>query len=52
YLSNRGHLKAPGRPQGRRHIVTAGPFGKNVEDLKLMMQVLAANGQNHLPELP
>jgi len=23
-----------------------------VEDLKLMMQVLAANGQNHLPELP
>ena len=52
FLSNRGHLKAPGKPQGRRHIVTPGPFAKNVDDLLLMMEVLGNNTQYQLPELP
>lgn len=52
YLSNRGHLKAPNKPQGRRHVVTPGPFAKNVEDLMLLMEVLGNNAQNPLPELP
>jgi amidase len=52
YLSNRGHLKNPNRPQGRRHIVTPGPFAKNVEDIILMMQVLGNNSKYRLPELP
>ena len=52
FLSNRGHLKAPGKPQGRRHIVTPGPFAKNVDDLILMMEVLGNNAKYQLPELP
>ena len=52
FLSNRGHLKAPGKPQGRRHIVTPGPFAKNVDDLILMMEVLGDNFKHQLPELP
>ena len=52
YLSNRGHLKAPNQPQGRRHIVTPGPFAKNVADLMLLMQVLGNNLKYQLPELP
>lgn len=52
YLSNRGHLKAPNKPQGRRHIVTPGPIAKNVEDLMLLMEVLGDNLTNQLPELP
>lgn len=52
FLSNRGHLKAPEKPQGRRHIVTPGPFAKNVDDLILMMEVLGNNSKYQLPELP
>lgn len=52
YLSNRGHLKVPNKPQGRRHMVTPGPFAKNVSDLILMMQVLGNNSKYQLPELP
>lgn len=52
FLSNRGNLKAPGHPQGRRHIVTPGPFAKNVSDLMLMMEVLGNNSKYRLPEIP
>lgn len=52
YLSNRGHVKAPNKPQGRRHIITPGPFAKNVDDLIVMMQVLGDNSKYRLPELP
>ncbi len=52
YLSNRGHVKAPNKPQGRRHIITPGPFAKNVSDLILMMEVLGDNAKYRLPELP
>ncbi len=52
YLSNRGHVKAPKKPQGRRHIITPGPFAKNVDDLILMMKVLGNNAKYRLPELP
>ncbi|MFT7613686.1 MAG: amidase [Parvicellaceae bacterium] len=52
YLSNRGHIKYPNKPQGRRHIVTPGPLAKNVDDLMLMMQVLGTNSKYQLPELP
>lgn len=52
YLSNKGNLKAPGKPQGRRHIVTPGPFAKNVGDLMLMMEVLGNNSNYQLPEIP
>ncbi|CAL2105216.1 amidase [Tenacibaculum sp. 190524A02b] len=51
YLSNRGHVKVPKKPQGRRHIITPGPFAKNVSDLILMMQVLGDNAKYRLPEL-
>ncbi len=52
FLSNRGHLKVPNKPQGRRHIVTPGPFAKNVDDLILIMKVLGNNSKYRLPELP
>ncbi len=52
YLSNRGHVKVLKKPQGRRHIITPGPFAKNVSDLILMMQVLGDNAKYRLPELP
>jgi amidase len=52
FLSNRGHLKVKNKPQGRRHIVTPGPFAKNVTDLLLMMEVLGNNSNYELPELP
>ncbi|NRA51933.1 MAG: amidase [Phaeodactylibacter sp.] len=52
YLSNRGHIKVANKPQGRRHIVTPGPFAKNVSDLILLMQVLGNNAKHRLPELP
>jgi len=52
FLSNRGHLKAPNKPQGRRHIVVPGPFARNVADLMLIMQVLGNNSRYQLPELP
>lgn len=52
YLSNRGHLKGPNKPQGRRHILTAGPLGKNVDDVMLMMNALGNNLKYRLPELP
>lgn len=52
FLSNRGHIKVANKPQGRRHIVTPGPFAKNVDDLMLMMQVLGNNSKYRLPELP
>jgi len=51
-LSNRGHLKYPNKPQGRRHIVTPGPFSKNIADLILMMEVLADNRAYPLAEIP
>lgn len=51
-LSNRGHLKSPGKPQGRRHIVVPGPFAKNIDDLTLMMTVLADNETYPLAEIP
>lgn len=50
YLSNRGHVKANGKPQGRRHVITPGPFAKNVEDLQLLMTVLGNNTAHALPE--
>lgn len=52
FLSNRGHLKVPGRPQGRRHIVTPGPFAKNIDDILLMMNVLANHDQHPIAEIP
>ena len=52
FLSNRGHLKVPGKPQGRRHMVTPGPFANNIEDLKLAMRVMVDQRQHHLSELP
>lgn len=52
FLSNKGHIKAPNKPQGTRHIVTPGPLAKNVDDLMLMMQVLGNNLKHPLPELP
>ena len=52
FLSNKGHLKAPKKPQGRRHIVTPGPFARNVDDLILMMRVLGNNSKYRLSELP
>ena len=52
FLSNRGHLKVSKKPQGRRHIVTPGPFAKNIDDLILMMRVLGKNSKHRLPELP
>ncbi|WP_196888482.1 amidase [Aureivirga sp. CE67] len=52
FLSNRGHLKVPNKPQGRRHIITPGPLAKNVDDLMLMMQVLGDNSKYRLPETP
>jgi len=52
YLSNRGHVKVPKKPQGRRHIITPGPLAKNIDDLMLMMQVLGDNSKYRLPELP
>jgi amidase len=51
-LSNRGHLKNPNKPQGRRHIVVPGPFANKVEDLILLMQVLANYKAYPLPEMP
>ncbi len=51
FLSNRGHLKVSNKPQGRRHVVTPGPFAKNVTDLMLMMEVLGNNSRNEFPEL-
>jgi amidase len=51
-LTNRGHLKYPKKPQGRRHIITAGPLAKNVEDVLLMMQVLTNFKKHSLPEAP
>jgi len=52
FLSNRGHLKVPGKPQGRRHVVTPGPFANNIDDLKLAMRVMTDQRQHHLSELP
>jgi amidase len=51
-LTNRGHLKYPNKPQGRRHIVTPGPLAKSVEDIVLMMQVLTNFKKHLLPEVP
>jgi amidase len=51
FLSNRGHLKVKNKPQGRRHIITPGPFAKNATDLLLMMEVLGNNTKYELPEL-
>lgn len=51
-LSNRGHLKHPKQPQGRRHIVVPGPFANKVEDLLLMMRVMVAPSQQPYAELP
>lgn len=51
-LSNRGHVQAKGKALGRRQIVTPGPFGKNVADVRLMMNVLGANAKYPQAELP
>lgn len=51
-LSNRGHLKVPKKPQGGRHIITPGPFARNIDDLILMMKALGNNSKCRLPELP
>ena len=40
YVSNAGHLNAPGRPIGRRHVITPGPLANSVEDLRLTLKVL------------
>lgn len=52
FLSNRGHLRNPNKPQGRRHIITPGPLAKNVDDLILTMQVLTDFKNYPLPEIP
>ncbi len=52
FLSNRGHIKAPNKPQGTRHIVTPGPLAKNVTDLLLLMEVLGNNSKYPLSEIP
>lgn len=52
YISNRGHLKVPGKPQGRRHVVTPGPFANSLEDIKLAIRVLANNNKIPVSELP
>ncbi|MBL4582199.1 MAG: hypothetical protein JKY29_10300, partial [Gammaproteobacteria bacterium] len=51
-LSNRGHLKNPNKPQGRRHVVVPGPLAKNIEDLELMMNVIGNNSSYPLAEIP
>lgn len=51
-LSNKGHLKNPNKPQGRRHIVVPGPFAHKVTDLILMMNVLTNHQKYPLPEIP
>jgi len=52
FLSNKGHLKYPNQPQGRRHIVTPGTFAKNIDDLLLIMPVLADNKTYPSAEIP
>ncbi|TNE81789.1 MAG: amidase [Bacteroidetes bacterium] len=52
FISNRGHLKVPGKSQGRRHIVTPGPLANSLDDLVLSMQVLADYTRYPVPELP
>ncbi|MEO0334111.1 MAG: amidase family protein, partial [Bacteroidota bacterium] len=39
-LSNQGHIRFPGKPQGHRYVTVAGPLARNIEDLILMMNVL------------
>jgi len=51
-LSNRGHLKNPNKPQGRRHIVVPGPFAHTVNDLILLMKVFSNHLKYPLPEIP
>ncbi|WKN41346.1 amidase [Tunicatimonas pelagia] len=51
-LSNQGHIRFPGKPQGHRQITVAGPLAKNVDDLLLMMKVLWNNSTNPLAEIP
>ncbi|BDS12948.1 amidase [Aureispira anguillae] len=51
-LPERGHLKNPNRPQGRRHVVASGPFAKTIDDLILMMRVLANHKKYPLAEIP
>lgn len=50
-LSNNGHLSYPNQPQGRRHIITPGPFATSIEDIELMMHVLADNESYPLPSI-
>ena len=50
-LSNRGQFKFPGKPQGHRLLTVAGPMGKNVADLLLLMPVLW-EGSHLLAEIP
>lgn len=52
YVSNRGHLKMPGKPQGRRHVVTPGPFANHLEDITLTMQVLTDSSKYAASEIP
>lgn len=52
YLSNRGHVQAPNKPNGRRHVITPGPFTKNISDLRLAMEILGNNSKYQLPEFP
>lgn len=51
-LSNKGHLKNPNKPQGRRHIVVPGPLANTIDDLTLLMQVLANHQKHPLPDIP
>ena len=51
-LSNRGHLKFPKGPQGRRHMVTPGPFTNNIADIRLVMGIMTDNSNHHVSELP
>lgn len=50
-LSNRGQYKFPGKPQGHRQLLVAGPMGRNVTDLLLAMKVLWGKDRQ-LAEIP
>jgi len=52
YVSNRGHLNAPGRPTARRHVVTPGPLANSLEDLKVTMKALTSQRKHATSEIP
>ena len=51
-LSNKGHIRFPGKPQGHRQVTVAGPLARNVDDLLLIMEVLWDHARYPLAEIP